>query len=338
MNGIYSIFRVHPKGNSIERNRMGRVHVTPDGLDVLEDYHNKFLRSAFADMSQAQDRLAHMMHSKYLEVRPWDEHLGDSLLDEVEEEPLEPYISNTTLVPGKADPVFEYSRIGMSGTHIIEAHGDHLILDGNTLSPAESKKIIENVAMGLAVLRYHRPQPTSTPHIPGTLSYLGKSEVKVADLTKDPMIPRLGNLYALQERSQEASPMVVALDINDFWRANEVGWKEGDEAIVAFGELVAKAASGDAYRDGGDGFVVFFDDRSSALTFLRELTESEKELPPIGGGYRITISAGVGETLDKARSALEIAKQTKYRDSSEQANDSVYVSGSSNLVSSDSLT
>lgn len=347
MNGIFSFFRLRPHDDgSIERGRMGRLLIDDEGLHHLEDYHGGALRELPAGplSAETRDRLARMMRSPYIDVRAWDDHLGDSDADQIPEEELgEPMVPEVQMLPGLPPSIFQYSRVGMEGMHIIEAHGDQLLLDGQPLSPEESKTILRNVHVGAAILRYHRPPPKGTPHIPGTPDYLGKAEPAparpeklVADtIKKDPMVPRLGNLYALEERHQkdEGRGAVVAIDINDFWRANEVGWREADEAIVAFGEALARAAGGDAYRDGGDGFVAFCDTKQDAYAMLRELTEALKELPAVGGTYHMTISAGVGETLDRARAALSIAKQSKYRGSSEQAEDSVYTAGSDNLIS-----
>lgn len=521
MNGIFSFFRLRPHDDgSVERGRMGRVLIDELGLKHLEDYHGHALRDLPAGPMSAEtkDRLARMMSSRYMDVRAWDDHLGDADTDDIPEEELnEPMVPDVQALPGKPPSVFQYSRAGMDGAHIVEAHGDQLLLDGQALSPAESKALLANVHTGAALLRYHRPPPDGTPHIPGTPDFLGKAEndtwkpqdvakrvsavltpdllhrrfqgdserhpvaghcyaaseavyhmmggkeggwtpmqveheggphwflnhpqhgrmdltsaqfkspvpydkakgkgfltkepsararfimervlgdVKKEEKTphgevakeranivrdlldsfekrkqtpgvrsqirhwrgeveelaaaglakgegqklvgdtikKDMMIPKLGNLYALEERAtrDDGSGAVVAIDLNDFAKANEVGWREADEAIVAFGQALAKAAGGDAYRDGGDGFVAFCDSRQDAYAMLRELSEAIKELPPVGGSYRITMAAGVGETLPRAKAALAIAKQSKYRSSSEQAEDSVYTAGSDNLIS-----
>ena len=321
MNGIYSFFRLKTSGSQLLKNRMGRVVVGDGKTKVIEDYHSHRLREAMPDGpfdEIARNALLHQMNSKYILVRPWDSHMQDKDDSEIPEAKLDEMPKE---VANETPSVFEYMKVGMSQPQILESQGDVLILNGHALSPAEASTILSNVHKGVATLRYHRP-----PDV------LHKAEEKAPepkddDLTRDIMIPSFGNLLAL-ERSKPTN-VVISLDLNDFHKANEVGWKEADEAIVAFGELVAKLAHGDSFRDGGDCFVLFMDSKEDAFLFLRQLIEGEKELPAVSGSFKITMSAGIGNSLESARQAMAIAKHGKYKDSKEQASDSVYVAGDS---------
>ena len=128
------------------------------------------------------------------------------------------------------------------------------------------------------------------------------------------MVPKLGNLHALTNREPKVGEVATAFDLNDFTRVNdEVGWREGDEAIQAYGGLVAKVGGvGGSYRDGGDSFVVFHASPDEQVLFLREMQEAANELPPVGGKLQMTAAFGIGSTVHHAREAVQRAKANKY--------------------------
>lgn len=318
MNAIYSFFRIRPTEDDLEKSRLGRILIQDGNLKILENYHNVFSHLIPGKVTgPTKEALRRLMDSPYIEAREWDDHLGDQEPADFPEASLEELVTpQTELLPDRQPSVFEYMRVGMDAPHIVEANGDQLLLDGRVLSPAESKTLLTNVTNGVATLRYHRPGgPYATPNIPGTKGYLGKSESPTKlNIKKDLMAPKLGNLHALAERIiSKDTFIVVVLDINDFEKANEIGWREADEAMVAFSDLIAKNSK-DAYRAVSDLFVMFFDTIQDAYVFLRDLSIQEKELPPVGGDYHITFSAGVGQTLAEAHRALWKAQAIRAND------------------------
>lgn len=313
-NGLFSIFRLHPTKDGVGRQRAGRILVKEGQPIVLEDPHSQHLRSLAADPDRFPHRFARLRVSPYHQVVRWDDHLGDGTLDDLPQADLKPLPVERGGPPARPAPVFEYHRAGHDQPHLLEAAGDALTLDGNALSPAESAKIMENVRGGAATLRY-KQQPAGEPvnKAEGSQGPTGEPQgLPEPDLEHDPSIPRLKNLYALSQRQPKEGERVTCLDLNDFSRIeDEVGWREGDDAVRAYGELVAKHGGKDSYRDGGDSFTVFHATPEDQQLFLRALQEAVRELLVVGGKFRMTASFGGGEDYAAARAALVEAKLGK---------------------------
>lgn len=330
--GIHSFFLLKPGEDGVKRHRAGRILVHDAGLHVLEDYHGSMIRNAVpaTDPGAAAAGIAGLRRSPYVEMTQHDDWLGDKLPSDVREEELPPMQPDQTpTAPGRPPSVWEYFRTGMDRPHVVEARGREVTLDGAKLSEEETQRIFENAAAGAATLRYRTP-----PAPPPAAAPMVKSEHPKGTsdtILKDPMCPRLGNLLALEKRKPKEGEVAIAMDLNNFWRVNEANWQTGDETMIAFGELVATGAGSAAYRVGGDAFLVFKPSWPEAWTFIRDFLDREKELPLVGGNFRLTCAIGLGPDEPQAWDAMRTAKQQKYRESSEQPSDVVYTMGGPNL-------
>lgn len=323
MHGIYSFFNLIPsEGGDVARHRAGRLLINQDGVHHLEDYHGSMLRHLVPSgpLGEAGMKgLRSLRSSPYVEMVHWDDWLGDKRPSDIPEEPMETMTPDRSGAPARPPAVFEYRRAGMDKPHILEANGPDVTLDGNRLSVDEVRQVMRNSQVGAATLRYKPPTMAKAEKLAKAEKPKGSSDT----ILKDPMIPKLGNILALDRREEKPEDIFVIIDINDFWRANEAGMQAGDELIIAFGEMLASCAGGSAFRYGGDSFIVIKQSKEEAWTMLRKLLEKERALPPISGESPVTLSAGVGRGKENAQKALTIAKQFKYRGGPE-ALDSVY--------------
>lgn len=173
--------------------------------------------------------------------------------------------------------VFLYQRAGMDNPHVLEVCCDKLLLDGMLLDDQEQERILQNIEIGAATIRYKNGSPqqmTKSESIPSLLVDTSTMPVQPAtsisevfermnqlvaqgamhandvNLTRDavfldPMCAqyRFGNRLALDEFKKTARPGVnVFIDLNNFKSFNdELSHQHGDAAIVEAAGAISRA-------------------------------------------------------------------------------------------------
>jgi hypothetical protein len=92
-----------------------------------------------------------------------------------------------------------------------------------------------------------------------------------------------------------------------------VGWSETDEALRELGEVL-RSSGGDPYRVSDDLFLVFYSDRDTMVSGLREVSEPERVGRP-GGLDLFTLAVGAGRDQGEAWEQLQTARRLARQES-----------------------
>ena len=143
-----------------------------------------------------------------------------------------------------------------------------------------------------------------------------KRETVGRAIYQDTLTP-VGNLYAHKdflERHRDKG-FHIHLDLNDFKHVNDtISHDAGNALITAFGKTVSGLSRGlgaKSFRPGGDEFVVHTDTPEKARSFVQALHQKISSMTPMFPGYKLSFSAGVGPSHDKAEDAMKDAKVAK---------------------------
>ncbi len=125
------------------------------------------------------------------------------------------------------------------------------------------------------------------------------------------------SLYRRYGRSFSSSNILVYLDVNKFKFINDnYGHLIGDKVLQTLAKNVKKHWPGQAYRIGGDEFILICKDKGEQidelLNVIREFSFSDRES---GLEHKVTLSIGIARNLDKTYSldeVLHIADQSMY--------------------------
>lgn len=236
--------------------------------------------------------------------------------------------------------VFEYHRHGLLKPSKLESHSTgEMFLDGNELTDAEKQLVMDNLATGLATLAHSGTLAKALPETKGlqksdpfeSLAYFDKLHRETGNeealkhlnalrqsIAVDPLTG-VGNRAAFNDHIKKNQPGTwVVSDMNDFRNINsEFGHQVGDQAIQAKFNA-AKAAQQEVgqenmkiFRPMGDEGHYFFHKPEHAYQFIRAFQKHLDQVPNIGGTHKLSVSTGIGPTLEHADQAMYGAKEQK---------------------------
>ena len=324
--GVHSVFFRHNDGAKISRSREGRFVVGPDDqIEHLEDHHGLIDR-LFPEGPAAQHDVRHQRLSDhpYLEVTRRGDHIGDQRSPELPVPDLQPYQPSVPTAGGLT-PVFHFTRPG-GEVRTLEAQGDALVMDGNPLSPEESRAVLGDVQSGTAQLRYakkphsmqvmNKTEEAEAMYLASVENYGAPDELLFPDeadlaaydkslrkaesaaplsLDKDPET-KLSNLRALRQREPKPNEVPVKVQLADQHLLHDHGRLAADDVALALGEAIGKVARehrGEVYRTAHTGYQAFFPGQEEALRFQRGAAEAAGKMPPVGGTHQIGLEFSV---------------------------------------------
>lgn len=308
--GVYSLFEVRPDAaGKLQRRRRARFQIRDAYVTHLEDLDDELSGVPEGPLTPESAAAIRKLSGPHHQLVQWSREYGDDPGQLPEFTPPKPFVPEESGVVSRP-PVFEYLRQGMSHPHTIEVRGDGVVLNGSTLSPQESMKILDNVRSGVGTLRYKKPvqalakksegQSDSTTESPGP-----------PKLDRDVTVPAVSNLAALAEK--QPGGLVAFVEVNDLWRHLQVGWSETDEALRELGEVL-RSSGGDPYRVSDDLFLVFYPDRETMVSGLREVSEPERVGRP-GGLDPFSLAIGAGRDQEEAWEQLQTARRLARQES-----------------------
>lgn len=316
-------FSEHPAGRFISHN---------GHMLLLEDYHG--LLSRVLKSGQMGHNELSLLDS--LKKNPYFRVVSYS---DLHKSPTEPAPEERS--------VFEYHH-GKEKPKLIEFINGIPHSDGVQLPQHEIDTIRDNVSSGNASIKYRFNKleqsikkmekvfenliksDEDTAKLTAAFAYLrekGKTDPEAAEHAKiftklvyqDLMAPEVGSKRALEDfLSRPRGGVHVMMDGNDFKSINDnFGHKAGDDAIKMFAKTLRNAADAAApgqckvFRAGGDEFAAHFPSMEHAAKFLRQVHQNLDAVPPLAGTHKLSMSFGLGNTLQVADEALKKAKDQK---------------------------
>ena len=318
LENIFFVFNTkpHEKGH-VERVLLGKFLLNNGHFEILED-HGLPEGLDTLPPAEAAKQIHRLTTSMYFEVVNMQDLVNglhpDLIKDKATQDALHDDIKTVIGKSSKDEPEndFEYDRIGSEGPKKLSISDGQVFLDGHLLTEEEVNKIQEHVQTGQAYLKKI------------TKAKLNKSEAdpKIHRiLNEDSSIPGVGNLKAFKEfKASNPKGMNISINAHDIKDINSsFDHETGHTAVRAIGLMINHGVrslagkDGHVFRIGGDKFLVHLPSPELAGMFARHLRQHLEGIPPVGGSHNLSVSMGIGPTLEHSQWALHSATAEKNR-------------------------